>query len=396
MLHCLSEGYLGMNDSERLSLDFGYQICKQNTYHGIVLEAGKGANSTISRYRIDLEPRFAKFYLNNIFFSTNKTPRLVTRVTKPEYGFKLARFFYPLKEKMDWKSCEEVTRSLSGIKDKKSFEIIGNKAGVKFFVGSPLSELNVSIVDCWRSYLPEISCADFPDPIIELVESDDLWFLELYLPPPNYWKVSECYDFANNPLIRLASIFAKVNPPYFGFYHVISQPVRNDWAGNMKQLLEGEAILGKHSPFGRSSSNQIKAFSTEPLFVVKIRVGGNFTESWFKSAIEMFVGIFKCGGHNLLYHTIDDFKKVLSRNQINSMLIERSSYCSSMFLSSSELTSFVSLVDSSVRDHSEIKGDFVQGFPVPDELRGSGVPLGINTYQGNASVVHVPFGSGGF
>ena len=104
----------------------------------------------------------------------------------------------------------------------------------------------------------------------------------------------------------------------------------------------------------------------------------------------MFAGVFKCGGNDFLIRTKDDFEKVISKKQIDQMFIGRYSHTTGMLLASSELAAFVHLPDASIEEHPEIRCDYVKGFPAPEILKSDGLPLGINTFHGMTSTIHIP------
>ena len=383
-----------MNNSELLSIEFVKDVCVQNTQHRLLLEANKGSDPKIYHYRVDLEPRFEKFSINNMFVSSCKDPRLVDRSVKRKSKYHLVRILFPLVDNINWRAYEVANASVSELFDFMSFESVGNKNGIQYFNGSCSKENVGSIVNSWQSFMPEICYTESPDPMIEIAKSNDLFFVDIYPQPPIHWKTTDCYDLTTSPLIKLASLFAKITPPALGFCQIMFKHVKNDWAGNMKQLLEGESILGRRSPFGRSTKEQIKGFASKPLFAVRVRFGGNCPEPWFQPAIKMFVSNYKCCGKAFLFRTSDEFRKVLSQKQISTTLIERSTVTSGFLATSSEITTFVHLPDRNIINHNNIVSDYIKGFPVPEKLRSKGLPLGIAAYKGESPVVHIPISAG--
>ncbi len=373
------------------------QYIKGATCHGLGIETARFSSPVIHKYHVELEPRFQPFDPSAVFARTDELQPLtgIRKRKSKRRDMVILKIHFPLADKPCWPELEQGIRGLSAASDELSFDVVASRGRIGIYLHGVESSLQ-SLISRWQLILPELKLETaLVDPLAEISEVpfELLEFADVYAPPPYHFMLTHGRDFVNAPMNSLFMSMSEIQSDEILFCHVMFRSVRNNWLGNMQAIIQADSMLGKRSPLPSCPAGQTKLSAGKPLFVVKLCLGCVSRRIELFEALLAHLGLYQWSGLNLKYRTKQDFLQVLTEAQIRKMFAKRESYTTGMLLNSEELTAFVHVPDSGITASKKAKYDRIVGFPVHEDLKDSGLPLGINRYAGDECNVCVPLSS---
>jgi hypothetical protein len=279
----------------------------------------------------------------------------------------------PLEDSLRCEAYELFIGSLTPYQQQFTFEAIGNCTGIQLFLHATDEALAPVVGAAWRRLHPGGRLVHVEDdPLAQLVRhaSGEVRLLDVYAPPPYYWKLTHRSP-EEPPLSALLLMLSQLDESDLGFFQLLFLPVKKNWRANINALLVSERVLGDRAPFGKTSAKQMKAH-WQPLFAVGMRIGCLSSDI---VRFQSFVGGFDWSGRQLLIRTERDFLRRLSSETLVQMIQRRLSHTLGMLLSSEELAFLLHLPTKETLNRDVLVSGLDE-FPIPPALTEAGRPLG--------------------
>ena len=236
-------------------------------------------------------------------------------------------------------------------------------------------------------------------------------FYDFFPPPPYSYLLTQPEELHVSPYETLVTALSAVPLSALGFCQVLFQPVRleHNWHRNVQALLDLEYTLQllSGSPFPSPYPQQepayaltqkakevvAKAHSDKPFFAAALRIGitgsGAEAENLLSSLLP-FSRSFLHGGRHLCRLSEQDYREILSPNQIPEMFVLGQTYRPGFLLNSSELCGLVHVPPASVLKHRQLPVDLLDTLPVRSEALSGGLLLGFSNCAGVLRPVCIP------
>ena len=380
-----------MRDESKIGVDFVNSIVKGSALTNLEAEASRGCISTIFQEPVRLEPRFEKFNSGQIYTEKKGKSAIFLKRTPRSY---ITKILFPVQDELDWPIIESAIIGFSGFNTRFSFEIVGNRAEVAFYLVFQKTYFIETAQSILRKINPDIDLIRARDPVrgINRYPVDGFTVAEFCYEPPYFHKH---FDYAGKSLSTLNSLvrlFSLIPEEQKGVYQVLFQKTNYPWERNIKNALEAETLLKGNNEYGKTASRELKDFTGKPLFVVRPRLLVTTSSREITNALHAVVGEFQTEGQRLFYKSKQDLLKIIKPSQLVSMFKNRVSHIPGMIMNSVELSAFMNFPDKSVL-MIPVNLKCYDGFKVSERLLEDGIPIG----KSNAGVVaRIPWASKNF
>ena len=242
-----------------------------------------------------------------------------------------------------------------------------------------------------------------------------LAFVDVY-PPPPYSHLFTSYEALKiSPFAPLMESLAAIEPPSFGFYQCVFQPVAasSNWHRNVEGLLDLEyeintknvASIARHFTQEPPSIDKhmmardvaSKAHNDKPFYCVAVRTGvvgtGTVSTSGL-AAMASFMKVFQHGGRPLGFLTHSDYERHLPSGAVRQMIERGLTYRPGFLANSCELTGLAHIVSPKATNpwRVAVLMDVLETLPVRNEELLTGTCIGTCNYAGTQQSVCIPHG----
>jgi len=367
----------------------------------ISLEASKGCCGSVQDYPVQLESQYldpiewfkilgADFVENPINkYSSSQIEKRFKCWMTPEYA-------------LEWFRAERFLKITKGAQNRICFEIIGNNSNIDFLI--KVAEVDEDLI---RSAFN----GEYSECEITVSDSSDyycgnIFFRDYFPQPPYHHLLTRSKELTTSPFEPLIYTLNNIADNSNGFIQVIFEPVRNNWHQNV-EILNDLEFMSKSINDPRSSARikqqlpsgdirnmardvESKAHNDKPFFSVAVRSGIITDESNFDiSGIASFMYLFQHGGNSLNYLTNSEYDKIISKDEIKSMLNKCQAYRPGFLLNSAELAGLIHLPSMKEFYNKEIKLNFLENPSTiqKEENKNSGIVIGHNRYADSSKAV---------
>jgi hypothetical protein len=332
--------------------------------HSLSLEAGL-TTGPIFRHPVALEPHYSAFDPLQTFQRT--TDRCIA-TTQAAYEWTTRGLILPVTD-IDAELATRAVAGHIGCQGPVSLECWMREGRVKFYIGAQPTEMPF-VIGNWLAAYPQSAVVDAPDPFQNLSAISVLY--DVYSPEPYHRAIRSAQLTPWRQFFHLCTTLDQNDEL---FLQCVFAPTHCPWQRNMARNHDAERSLGHRAPLGCTITPKPL---DEPLFAAVLRIGA--TTPKVARSIATFLGMYTAEGKPLRHRNINDFLAVLDPEDVLTMLRQRTTHTTGQLLTASELALFVHPPDRVAATIVHL--DLISGLPVPDSLRGHGIPLGVNTTRG--------------
>jgi len=380
-----------MRDESKIGVDFVKSVVKGCALTNLEAEASRGCISTIFQEPVRLEPRYEKFNSGQIY--TEEKGKKATSLKRIPRSY-IARILFSVQDELDWPAIESAVIGFSGFNTRFSFEIIGNRKELAFYLVFAKTFFIETAQAILRKVHPDIDLIRARDPVrgINRYPVDGFTVAEFFYEPPYFHKHFDFAGKTHSTLNGLVRLFSFIPENHKGAYQFLFQKAEYPWDRNIKASLEAETLLKGNNEYGKTASRELKDFTGKPLFVARPRLLVTTSSREITNALHASIGDFQTEGQRLFYRNRSDLLKVIKPSQLVSMFKNRVSHIPGMIMNSVELSAFMNFPDKSILS-IPVGLKCYDGFKVPEKLLQDGIPIG----KSSAGVVaHIPWSSKNF
>lgn len=369
-------------------------------------EICKGCLPDIYPKPVMLEP----FYTPPAKFIEKHTSQCVE---SPDTDFKVVRLqaWISPEQKFRWNDSELFLKQLQTVSHRIGFEISGNNKGIVInFLCHPsdLPILKTAFEGVFNSC--EITALEttFLSNAIDRYKGN-MVFREFFSPPPYHHLLTRPAELETSPFQTLLTAMNHIEKTGIGIYQALFQPVspEHNWHLNVQKLLDAEYHLklqggynspqryAQQGPSGNlnqmASEVENKAHNDKPFYSIMLRVAvisaDQNKEALLKS-LAAFTSLFQYGGRPLQYITEQEYKRVISHEQLCNMFVLAQSYRPGFLVNSFELSSPVHIPGINIGEDRDIpiKGR-LNNLRVRNPALLSGTCIGLCNYAGKEQKV---------
>lgn len=380
-------------------------------FNSLFIEGQKGCDAHIWQNSVDIEPEFEPYELSQ--FLRNKEKKKERKaVREVSWNKKCLRLWIPSNIETKWNLWEDVLKELTVIKNKISFEILGNEERVSIQLILD-SEDSVPVKNAIKAKYPKVEFEELQEDPLKAFESiqdnQELSFQFLdYFPMPPYFRNLTSYEtMIASPLSSLYPALSSLSSNEIGVYQVIFKPCRKEhnWHRNIMNLVEAEYKASKYGSlnvedwYSPATGHEVlhkaekKAHPEKPFFAVCVRVGVLCSQHRMEESLRslgLALANFRYGGTPLntlnKWHYVNVMK---DENRIAGLLYGRASHRQGMLLNSAELVGLCHLPSQEILESGNCAVDALTQIHAV-ENNNSGIVLGTNTYAGKEEIVRQP------
>ncbi len=314
-----------------------------------VSEGLKGCAKTVSEKPVDVEPAFKPYRLMD--FGKQEATRESSLYVQAGRERQLVYLSVWLSRNDEYDSKEAfkaLVCKLGALGNKFSVTLQGNKKRISFVVGVQKDDV-IPAKTAVRSAFPNCEIGTIKGNRLGVDFSDkekSLVFREFFTLPP-YWRVLASAE-ANMVAPVLSCLSGELEMGEAGFYELIIQPCRNDWANNIFNLGMAERDGGvplhvsqdwRQAGFTQEFSEKALQKNNKQMLAVIIRVGAFCSpckaEAVIKS-LSLSLGSLLWGGQKLSYLTQQDFIDKIGQENTEEMILFSKAYRAGSLLSIDE------------------------------------------------------------
>lgn len=349
-------------DTRHLAVEAGRLLATCHVAYSLAIE-GNLTSAPIFPHRVSLEPPYRVYDPAQTFAPLGER---LAEAASPQ-SWVTRRLILPVTEEADSRRIETFVAGLSGCQA-VCLEFIAGHDDASFFLSASPDDSDF-VAGAWLAQSPHSALVESSDPWHGF-NREHLVLYDLYSPAPYQARLQTVMPWAH--LLHLT-----LDTGSIVFLQLIFAPVRHAWQRNIAGMLTAERSLGQRSPHG--SPTAAKNLD-EPLFAAVLRVGATMPS--LAGSLEAFTGTFSADGKPFAYRTIEDYLRVLSRQDVVGMLRERTTYTIGQLVSAGELAPLVQPPPRGIPGNGRLS--FFEELPVPERLRSPGLFLGANTSRGVA------------
>jgi hypothetical protein len=366
---------------DKSCINFIDKLLTGNIVNNLEMASIIGCLPTIFDHPVRLEPKYQEFKAMQTYRSSRGMRFALKSRKRTEWH--TSQIVFPLRDEIPWIQVDHAIASFSGFTEPFSFEIVGNKKGISYYLAFPKANLLFPAKAILQKAEPDIELIKTKDNPLECLAKGpykDLIIHELYVTPPYYQQLFDYKSNSSSSLNSLLKIFSIIPEDQIGVYQVLFHPVKKSWDKHIKSALEAESVIKSKNNSYKTTSKELKDFLRKPLFAVRPRFACITDSKMITDSLNAIIGELQADGKKVLYHLKKDFEKVISKQEIVEMFSKRTSYMTGMILNSTELAGLVHFPDSSITQFS-IPVRCFDGFRVPSRLINSGTPIGTDTLE---------------
>ncbi len=375
-------------------------------------EVTKGCNSVIQPFPVLLEPSFLPlselrgFSERGIDSDFVKSPGI-------DFGSILrARIWVAPDQPFSWVRSELFLKIIKGLKNRAGFEIIGNREAIEFYFllrQSDLPQVNAAFTSQY-DHCELTTDSSIPSILAGVRDCPEMDFLDFHPLPPYSHLFTQPDELKVSPLGLIVSALAVINPPAVGMLQILFQGVSPDhnWHGNINALndLEYQIKLMSGSPVSQRSPSQSpsgelrgmamdtekKAHNDKPFYAAAMRLGvaGSGISKDDLEGLRVFANLFQHGGRSLEVLASEEYRKVLTHQQLAQMFLLGETYRPGFIVNSSELNAMVHLPPAEYLTNDKVSVILLETLGGKREVLQQGTAVGICHYAGKDQIISIP------
>ena len=379
----------------------------------IAEEVGKGCLSDISQSPVSLEPHFVPISnIKEIQYPHHKT-NWIAETPAPVADLMRYRVWISPHQEFNWNHSELFLKQLQAASYRVGFEVYGNNEAITISflchrIDQPIlkAAFDGEFDSCELTVMEKVPLSILPEK-----NWTNIHFRDYYPPPPYSHLLTRPPELQSSPLKSLFVAMASIEPPIFGIYQVLFQPVppEHNWHNNVQTLLDIEYTMklfqdGLHNsprynqqtPSGdlkqMASEVENKAHNDKPFYCMALRVAviGSDDRDNILSSLSTFTSLFQHGGRPLNYLTDHEYLKNFSADQIRDMFMQGLTYRPGFLVNSFELSGPVHTPPLSVSEHRPIPIEGLETLPGRNSELLTGTWIGNCVNAGNIEPVCIP------
>lgn len=381
-------------------------------------EARKGCDPRIAPRPLRLEPPYRSLEeLASSAGAGGDGPDLIEAASPSEKITRRFQMWISPEQAIDYERARMLNRQLSSVRNRVSFEIVGNSRQVRFQLGchhedqhlvragfegvfesSRLMPTGEGSLGLLADYAQRSPC-----------------LIDLFPPPPFYHLLTTSHDLTLSPLATVVHELSRIPPSAVGLYQVVFQPVapEHDWHTNTAKMLDlsytanlAHGMAGRNYPKDTPSSDLrhqaeavvTKADPNEPFVATALRLAVFGEQVDAQQALESmaaFSGALQHQGRPLKRLSEDDYGRSLTPHSLSTLLHDGLVYRHGFLLNTAELSSLVHIPKGEVDDpkrlnmHRRSLLTPLERLPA-DESLNTGTYLGDSYYAGHRQAVYLP------
>jgi hypothetical protein len=315
-------------------------------------------------------------------------------------------------EETSWLNSELFLKQLSGVSNRIGFEIIGNSQHVH--IGFLVHQDDLPFLKTgFRGTFDKCELSPVSSP--KAFESlDDMEvqcsFIDFYPPPPYSHLMTRPDEFVISPYQPFVAALMEIPPPEWGFYQALFQPVdpNHNWHRNVETLLDieymcklinsGQMPLRYQQQAPSGNINQMakdvetKSHNDKPFFFMACRIGAISKQDSSKhlKSLSTFFRLFQHGGRPMKWITDQEYRTILSNDEIMTMFQLGLTYRSGFLVNSAEASGLVHIPKADILGFRNPPIKVITTLPVENKDIHEGTPLGSYEYAGKIYPVCIP------
>ncbi len=374
-------------------------------------ENRKGCDPRLFPAPVSLEPPFSPITYSDNFQNSSLCDEISYEAIPDSRQLVRLQVWLSPDQKYDWLKTEIFLKQLSQISHRIGFEIIGNSG--KIHIGFLVHQDDIPFLDiscrgmferCELTQAPSVEGFDaLVDPKAQVS------FMDYYPPPPYSHLLTSPNEFKVSPYRSLIAALMTIDPPDWGFYQALFQPVHPDhnWHRNVETLLDVEYMFKlissqnsqrylQQAPSGdlRQMAREVetKSHNDKPFYFLACRVGAisyRDPQRYLKS-LSVFFNLFQHGRRPMGVITDREYRLHLSIEEIKTMFQRGVTYRPGFLVNSFELSGPVHIPNADILEFRTPRLNLINTVPVQNEDIHEGTPIGTYEYTGTVYPVCIP------
>jgi len=382
-------------------------------------EASLGCTAELAPHPVQLEPPFRDLMevaASHTLSDTSLTPLWIPGEEPAPQTSRRYQVWLPPEAGLAWTRAELFLRQLYPISHRLGLELAGNREGLQLsFLAHPQDSHILQAA--FRAWYEDSELTPSSGTLWQgaTLASRETILLRGYYPPPPYSHSFTCPEGLRlSPLGAVLAALMEIPPPTVGLYQLLFQPTSpdHDWHANVERLLDLEyavkLLSGAHlapsyahypqqSPSGdlhnMAQDVESKAHNDRPFYSVALRtaaIGSGEELSTCLEALSSPISIFQHGGHPLRFITEQDYLRILSREELGTMLVLGLTYRPGFLLNSRELSSLLHLPPGKALAERKAPIELLETLTIENSSLLSGTSIGTSSRAGLDQTVCIP------
>ena len=365
----------------------------------IATEIEKGCEPVILPQPTALEPSYRP-----ISAATNDTARpaleeLVVVTSPSAEDLCRYRIWISPEQSFNWQCGELFLRHLPAVNHRIGWEIVGNAQHIDMTLLCHRHDQPV-VTTAFQAKFPQCRLSPLANPGYRLSHLDPQTPVRLYdyfPPPPYHHRLTGPQDLYMSPYESVLTALARIPAPGLGLLQLLFQPVamEHNWHANVKTLMDFDYFIHLASDPGpvprypqqlpsgdlrhMASETETKAHNDKPFYAAACRLAvfGNLDHRQMHlNCLDTFGCLFQHGGRPLEHLTQEDYRAILTDNQILEMFQLGLTYRSGFLVNAAELTGLVHVPPVQIFEPLTINSDTLDPLALFEKNLSEGTPIG--------------------
>jgi hypothetical protein len=379
----------------------------------IAAEVGKGCDAQVLHQPVALEPAFHPITVPKDIMGLADKPCSIHESPPTEQDLVRYLVWISPDQPFDWNCFELFLRQLSLVSNRVGLEIAGNQERIKIALLCHRQDTPM-VCTAFQSKLKSCRLTETGHDVVfggRPQAGGDILFYDYFPLPPYVRLMTQPNELHDCPYDGLIAAMANIPASATGLYQVLFQPVcpTHNWNRNIKIITDFEYMVNlvnnmghaqryaQQAPSGdlRQMAGQVetKAHNDKPLYSAAFRIavmGAADDREKHLQSLSIFSGLFQHGGRPLDFVTGNDYRSVLSSDQIFRMFLLGLTYRPGFLVNSAELTGLAHFPPISMIEQIEVPINTLETMAVAKDRLEEGTPIGTCNVAGQDRLVCIP------